>query len=265
MIDALRRHWPEYLAEAFSLGLFMVAAASFGVWLFASGSAVVRAIPDELPRRALMGLAMGATAVGLIHSPWGRRSGAHMNPAVTFAFWRLRKIAGRDAAFYALFQFLGGVAGLALSAWAWRGALAEPAVNYVVTVPGPWGVAAAFVAETAISAVLMAVVLVVSNTPRWERHTALFAGALVALYIAFEAPVSGMSMNPARTFGSALPSGVWTAFWVYLAAPPLGMLLAAEAFVAARGARAVHCAKLHHANPHRCIFRCDYHSLARSQ
>jgi aquaporin Z len=90
------------------------------------------------------------------------------------------------------------------------------------------------------------------------RFTGLFAAALVALYITFEAPISGMSMNPARTFGSAFSAHVWTALWIYFCAPPLGMLLAAEVYVRLRGTKSVLCAKLHHQNSQRCIFRCGY-------
>ena len=105
---------------------------------------------------------------------------------------------------------------------------------------------------------LMTTVLTLRDS-RFARFTGAVAGALVAVHIAVEAPLSGMSMNPARTFASALPSGLWTAVWVYVVAPPLGMLAAAEAVVRLRGAHAVACAKLHHENPLRCIFRCGYH------
>jgi aquaporin Z len=138
--------------------------------------------------------------------------------------------------------------------------VADPAVDYAVTRPGAAGVAAAFVAELAISFVTMLTVLVVSNHPRLARRTPFFVGALVAAWITCEAPLSGMSMNPARSFGSAAGAGRYAALWLYFTAPLLGMLLAAEVFVRARGARAVHCAKLHHANAQRCIFRCGYHA-----
>jgi aquaporin Z len=103
----------------------------------------------------------------------------------------------------------------------------------------------------------MSVILRVSNTPRLARYTGLFAGALVATYITIENPLSGMSMNPARTFGSAVNARDWTALWIYFTAPPLGMLAAAEVYVRTRGWRAVFCAKLHHQNDKRCIF-CEY-------
>jgi len=82
----------------------------------------------------------------------------------------------------------------------------------------------------------------------------LFAGLLVATYITVEAPFSGMSMNPARTFGSGLSAGVWTGFWIYLIAPLLGMLSAAELYLWRKGKVAVKCCKLHHDNNKRCIF-----------
>src|SRR5437667_394193 len=78
MLDALKRHWPEYLMEAAGLGLFMISAAVFATVLEYPGSPLHKAIPDPLVRRALMGLAMGLTAIGLIYSPWGHESGAHV-------------------------------------------------------------------------------------------------------------------------------------------------------------------------------------------
>ncbi len=256
MREALTRHWPEYVIEAAGLGLFMVSACLFAGLLYHPTSVVSQAVPDPLLRRVFMGLAMGLTAVALIYSPWGQQSGAHFNPAVTLTFLRLGRIRGWDALFYVGAQFVGGVSGVVLAAVVTRGLVADRSVNFAVTVPGLWGPAAAFAAEVVISCGLMLVVLAVSNTPRLSRFTGLFAGALVATYITLEAPVSGMSMNPARSFASALPANVWTAFWIYPTAPTLGMLLAAELYRRTR--RPVKCAKLHHDNARRCIFRCGY-------
>jgi aquaporin Z len=143
--------------------------------------------------------------------------------------------------------------------------LADSAVNYAVTVPGMPGPWVAFAAEAAISCGLMFTVLAISNRRSLNRYTGLFAGTLVALYIMFEAPLSGMSMNPARTFASALPAHTWTDVWIYFLAPPLGMLLAAEIYLLARGKRAVLCCKLHHENDSRCIFRCRYHACSEGE
>jgi aquaporin Z len=160
--------------------------------------------------------------------------------------------------FYVVAQFTGGVAGMLLVAAAAGSLLGDPAVNYVVTVPGSSGAAVAFTAEVAIAFCTMNMVLASSNSPRWARFTGFLAGSLVALYITFEAPLSGMSLNPARTFASAVPAAVWQAFWVYLTAPLLGMLLAAELRLRV-ARRPVVCAKLQH-DAHRCIFRCGYGS-----
>ena len=240
MKQALTKHWPEYLMEAAGLGIFMIAACSFATLLG-------RIVADLFLRRVLMGLAMGLTAIGLIYSPWGKQSGAHLNPSVTLAFLRLGKVRPWDALFYIVAQFVGGLAGVLVAA-----AVIGRSVNYATTLPGPHGAGVAFAAELMISFVLMSVVLRVTNTADIARFTGVFAGALVATYITFEDPLSGMSMNPARTVGSALPAHTWTAFWIYFTAPPLGMLLAAEAYVRLKGV--VGCAKLHHQNDRRCIF-----------
>jgi aquaporin Z len=253
MRDALRRHWPEYLMEAAGLGLFMVSACVFGTILEHPGSPVRHALADGTVRRVLGGLAMGATAAALIYSPWGQRSGAHLNPSVTLAFLRLGKVKGPDALFYMAAQAAGGVLGVVLTAAALRGALAHPAVNWATTVPGPSGVRAAFVAEAAISFGLMLAVLAVSSS-RFARVTGLAAAVLVATWISVESPLSGMSMNPARTVAAALPSGIWAAAWIYFIAPPLGMLGAAQAFSTLTRGRARHCAKLDHPTGVRCIF-----------
>lgn len=209
-----------------------------------------------------MGLAMGLTAVGLIYSPWGQRSGAHLNPSVTLTFWRLGKVAHWDAFFYVTAQFVGAIVGVGVAAAMLDVRLAHPAVSYAATVPGGGGAGVAFVAEALISFILMTVVLTVSNRPGLNRFTGLCAGALVASYILFEAPLSGMSMNAARTVGSAVHAQVWTALWVYFTAPLLGMLAAAQLYVSTQGMQRVLCAKLHHDNPQRCIFRCNYGARA---
>ena len=247
--------------EAAGLGLFMLSACGFATLLEHPTSPVHQGIPDPLPRRVLMGMAMGLTAIGIIYSPWGKRSGAHLNPSVTLAFLSLGKVERRDALFYAAFQFLGGAAGVVLAALLLGGLVAHPSVGYAVTQPGPAGISAAFLAEVLISSLLMLTVLAVSNSKRLGRYTGFFAGALVAIYITVEAPVSGMSMNPARTLGSALSARDFTALWLYFVAPPLGMLLAAQAYRQWRGAHAVFCAKLHHHNNQRCIFRCNWGEL----
>jgi len=247
--------------EAGELGLFMVSACAFTVLLQHPGSPIRALVPGDFLRRMLTGLAMGATALALIYSPWGKQSGAHMNPAVTLTFLRLKKVRPWDALFYMLAQFAGGITGVAISAIVWRMAISHPTVNYAATLPGPSGARAAFLAEVVISFVLLLTVLLVSNNRIVAGFTGWFAAVLVATYITFESPISGMSMNPARTFGSALSAHNFTGLWIYFVAPPIGMLLAAELYFRIRSSRAVYCAKFHHQNSKRCIFVCRYPEL----
>ena len=236
--------------EAAALGMFMISACAFGVLLEnVSG----------LTGRILAGIAMGLTAVSIISSPWGQRSGAHMNPALTLTFLSLGKIAAWDALFYVIAQFLGGAAGVLVSSWILGPALAR--VRFVATVPGAEGSGVAFAAEFLISFLLLSVVLNVSNSRRFTRFTPWIAGLLVATFISVESPLSGMSMNPARTVGSAYSSGIWTAIWVYFLAPTLAMLSAGQIYKRSRGAHRVFCAKYHHHNTQRCIFRCGFSQL----
>jgi len=258
MSNALKQHWPEYLMEAVELGLFMFSACAFTVLLFHPSSPIAQSIHNDVLRRLLMGIAMGSTAIAIVFSPLGKRSGAHFNPSVTWTFFRLGKIEAWDAAFYTLFQFAGGVAGVMLALLTLGNVVAHESVSYATTVPGPNGPIVAFFAELLISFILMTVVLSVSNSKRFGRWTGMFAGALVAIYITIESPISGMSMNPARTFGSAFGAHIWMSLWIYFIAPPLGMLLAAEAYRRLQPRRAIACAKLHHHNNQRCIFRCNF-------
>jgi aquaporin Z len=201
-----------------------------------------------------MGLAIGVTVMALIMSPWGRKSGGHINPAMTFAFYRLEKLRPWDALFYGVAQFSGATVGVALATFLLRGAPGHDTVRYAVTAPGVYGAAVAFAAELAISFILMITVLLVTNHERLARYAPYFVGSLYAVNITFETPLSGMSMNPARTFGPAAYGGYWHALWIYFIAPTVGMLAAAETFLRIRRGVAPYCAKLHHANHERCIF-----------
>lgn len=258
MTRTVAGHWPEYAIEALCLGLFMVSAAGFATMLQHPLSPFAGWTASPLVQRIPMGVAMGATLVGIIYSPLGARSGAHMNPAVTLTFLRLGKIVRADAVAYVAAQFTGGTAGILAACWLFRGLPAHPAVNYVATVPGQPGALAAFAAEAAISFGMMLMVLGVSNAPRVARFTGLASGVLVAVYITIEAPLSGMSMNPARTLGPALLAHTSGSLWIYFTAPLVGMLLAAELFVRVRGLRRVRCAKLHHPLDVPCIFNCGF-------
>lgn len=224
-LAALRRHGPEYVLEGLELGLFMVAACVGTVLLYDPRSPLFPAIAAPFWKRALMAVAMAGTAVALIYSPWGKRSGAHLNPAVTLSFWAMGKVATVDAVYYVVFQTVGGFAGVLASLVLTGGLLADPQANFAVTVPGPDGAEAALFSELVIAFVMMLVVTVMLNS-RFAGLTGLAAGGLIFLDVLYESPVSGFGMNPARSLASALPANTWTAFWIYLVAPPAGMLAA---------------------------------------
>jgi aquaporin Z len=263
MRSTFREHWPEYLIEGWALGCFMISASFFVTVLDSPRSVLYALVPSITARTVLLGLALGLTAILLIHSPWGKRSGAHMNPAITLAFLRLRKIHPWDAAFFIIAQAIGGTLGVVIVAVTVGRAFTGPPIRYAVTLPGPSGVVVALAAEAVISFFLMATVLAFSATARLARFTGLAVGFLVALFIAVELPLSGTSMNPARTLASAAPGMMWQNFWIYLIGPTLGMLAAAQLHFHIRGPRSPGCAKLLHPHDIRCI-HCGHPGLSQS-
>jgi aquaporin Z len=258
-----RSHLPEYLIEAWGLGSFMVAAGIFSTIIAHPNSLISRAVPDSFLQRILIGIAMGLTAIAIIYSPWGKRSGAHINPAVTLTFARLGKVNPFDAMFYIIFQTIGALIGVLVVALLLGQLFTYPPIAYIITVPNA-DVVVAFFAEVAIAFVMMTMVLVTSNDRTLAPYTGLFAGFLVMIYVVFESPISGFGMNPARTLASAIPSGIWTDIWIYMTAPILGMLLGSEFYLRFFGSRKVFCAKLQHRNHQRCI-HCQYQNRLGKQ
>ncbi len=256
--DTLKGHWLLYVFEGAELAIFMISACLATVYLFDPSYPALHLLPTASIRRLLMGIAMGATAILIIRSPMGKRSGAHFNPAITLTYLRLGKIARWDAIFYVVFEFIGGVLGEAVSALVLGSSLAAPTVDYAVTVPGRYGTAAAFFAELIMSMLLMGVVLWFSNRPSLANYTSYLVGILITLYVLFFAPVSAFSINPARTTGSAIFAHVWTAAWLYFTAPLLGMMCAAEVYFCIFGPAGILCAKLHPDTKYSCPFICQY-------
>lgn len=251
--------WPEYGMEAATLGLFLFSACTFAVLLGFPGAFLHDAIPGDVPKRIAGGIAMGLTAIALIRSPWGQQSGAHMNPSVTLTFFALGRISPQRALGYVAGQFIGACLGVLLALLVLGAPLAQ--VNFAVTRPGQWGAGAAFCAEFAISFLMLSTVLWTANSRLLSPYTPYFAGALVALFIALEDPYSGMSMNPARSFASALAAGHWEGLWIYFTAPPLGALTAAALYRFGPWAGRVYCAKLDHHNSKPCPFLCEFRDL----
>ncbi len=227
---SFKKNWKHYLQEALGLAIFMISACFFGTLLEARNASLHQAIQNDFLRTVIMGFMMGLTALFIFYSPFTAPSGSQINPAVSLSFLRLGKMCHWDAAFYILFQFIGGT----LAVYAMQGLMGEQLtdlpVNSVVTVPGKTGIWPALVAELLIAFITMMTVLFTSHHRRFKKYTRLLSGFLVCSWVIIAGPVSGFGMNPARSFASALPADTWTAFWIYMIIPAAGMLLAAEMF-----------------------------------
>ena len=220
-------NYPLYLIEAWGLGLFMISASLFTILFQHPDLHLVSIIPSNFIRRIFIGLAMGGTAVTIITSPWGRRSGAHINPSITLTMLVLKKINGIDVLFYIVFQIIGGTLGVYLIVLLFPAYMAHASVQYVVTVPGKAGIIGALIGESIIAFIMMFVTLFTSNNSKLKSVTGYITGLLIVSFVTFEAPYSGFSMNPARTIASAVPSGIWTAWPLYMIVPPISMFVAA--------------------------------------
>jgi aquaporin Z len=228
---AFRKNWKHYLQEALGLGIFMISACFFSAMLFSQKSLWHAAIPGDMTRNILMGVAMGATALFIFYSPWTSPSGSQINPAVTLSFLRIGKMCRYDAMFFCLFQIAGGVSAVYFMQMLMGSMLVDSPVNSAATVPGKYGVTIAAITELVIAFITMSMVLFTSNNNKLKKYTRIFAGCLVCTWVIVAGPVSGFGMNPARSFASALPANIWTAFWIYLLIPIAGMLLAAEFYL----------------------------------
>ena len=245
--------------EACELGFLSFMACASSALVRHHASPVAHFFEGRLFLQSLaIGLTMGITIVGIVYSPLGKRSGAQINPAVTFTFFRLGRIGAADAFFYILFQFAGGIAGVLLAALILGSFVYAPEVKFAAAEPGSSGIAFAFLAELLVSAIIMGTVLHVANHKRLMHKSGLYVGMLYALYITLEQPISGTSLNPARALGSAVITGSWSGAWIYFTAPLIGMLLAGEVFLWTKGKDAIHCAQLLNTTDVRRIVECGW-------
>lgn len=230
MLALIGRHWRHYLAEACGLGFFMLGASIITTQLRYKEAWLHGVITDPFARIATLGLLMSFVVAIIIYIPWGSKSGAHINPAVTLAMWRLGKIDAPDALFYIFSQFAGGVIAVQIAGLILGSGYTKVGTNYVVTQPGPAGVVAAFIAEWIIAFVLMMVLMWALSDKKRENFAGLMIAILLGFYLVVEEPFSGMSLNPARSFASALAARQWEHLWIYFVAPITATLVAAELF-----------------------------------
>ncbi len=240
MIENFKPNWRVYLMEAAGLAGFVLGAGLLTVFLehpdFPAMQSRFGGTENAIWRRVPLGVLMGAY-IALVIRLFGEKSGAHINPATTWTFFRLGKISFADLILYTLAQFAGAIAAAQLLKATLGEWFAHPLIGYGVTKPmPPHGSTEAFVAEFIISFVLMFAVLIIISSKSLEKLAAPVSGVLIALYLIFELPFSGMSLNPARSFAAALAANKWEHLWIYFVAPPLAMLLAAEIYMRSKGA-----------------------------
>ncbi len=248
-------HWPEYGAELVETAFLVFVGLSAVVFDFGTDLPMSRWIPDHSMRLLITGLLFAGSGSLVAVSPFGKLSGAHINPSVSLAFWAQGKMHNHDLFGYMLAQFLGATIGETLLVLLWRSYGAS--VNNGMTLPGVgyplWLV---FLAEAVLTFLLVLLIFVFVSSHRLMHWTPLMAWLLVATMVWQEAPISGTSLNPARSFGPALLSWNWTNQWLYYIAPPLGALIAVGVYrLLAVGERDVLTGKLFHAPHYRSVFR----------
>ena len=244
--------------EGTELGVLMLCTCIWGTLTYSDESPLRLLGLSAVSKSIVMGTAVAVTTFIVIRSPFGRRSGAHMNPAVTLTFLWLGRIHRWDAVWYVAAQFAGSIAGVLVAREILGSRLSASSVQYMVTVPGKHGNGITFAGEFLLSGILMASILYSSNHRRLARFTPMLVAVLTTLFFVLTPSRSGFSLNPARTVSSALFAGTWEGVWIYFVAPSLGMLSAAAVYIKTVGLNRVYCAKVFHDRRSVCPFRCQF-------
>jgi aquaporin NIP len=208
------------------------ALAAFALVFAGCGAAIANARYDATLGSVGVSLVFGLIIMAMIYAT-GHLSGAHINPAVTLAFTLTRHFSARDAVAYIAAQCTGATIGALTLLAVWT----DKPADLGATIPSV-GAGSALVYELVLTAILMFVIMAVATDTRAVGAAAAIAiGGTVGLDALFGGPVTGASMNPARSLGPALVSGTWTDFWVYVVGPVLGAAAGALAYQLVRGAR----------------------------
>jgi aquaporin Z len=248
-------HWPEYGAELVGTAFLIIVGLSAVVFDFGQGLPMSHLIPSMSLRLLIMGLIFAGSGSLVAISPFGRLSGAHINPSVSLAFLVQGKMQVHDFFGYVIGQIAGAILGEVILVLAWGSYAAS--VHNGMPLPGAgyplWLV---FLAETVLTFLLVFLIFVFVSSHRMMHWTPLMNWLLVATMVWQEAPISGTSLNPARSFAPALLTGLWLDQWIYWLAPPLGALFAVGAFrLLSAGERDVLTGKLFHVPHYRSVFK----------
>ena len=237
-----RVRWRLFTSELVGTALLVFGGVSVVIVMFGDGSPIAGLVPNEPLRSMLTAFLFGTVGSAIAVSWVGRESGAHINPAVTMAFWLMRKLDLRAAAGYIVAQLLGAWLGaLPLLAWGSMGR----SVLFGATIPGNgYSTGAVVLGEIVTTFGLIATLCVFLGFRSLRRFTPFVIPFLYAIMVPLEAHISGTSTNPARTFGPALISGRWDGWWIYWLGPMVGMLIAIAGCSSL--ARRIEVAKLYH-------------------
>src|SRR3954464_4988866 len=204
--------------------------AAFALVFAGCGAVVTNATHQNTLGSVGIALVFGLVIMVMVYAT-GHLSGAHINPAVTIAFTLTRHFPGRDAVAYIGAQLAGATAGALLLLAVWT----DKPAKLGATVPSV-AAGSAFAYEVVLTAFLMFVIVAVATDTRAVGAAAAIAiGGTVGLDALFGGPVTGASMNPARSFGPALVSGTWPVLWVCVAGPAAGAAVGAVASQLIRG------------------------------
>ncbi len=214
--------WRLFAAEAIGTGLLLFLGISIVIFNWGEGSVVAKLIPSEPARRILTGFMFGSVGCLVTISPVGKISGAHINPAVTLAFWLRGKIKSTTMTGYIISQLIGGVLGtIPLLFWGKQG----ESIQYGITLPGDAGLKSAFIGEIIATACLIIYLYIFIGRKSLRNYTPYGIPFLYAILTWAEATFSGCSTNPARSFAPALIAGNFTDHWVYWIAPAVGVII----------------------------------------
>ena len=248
-------HCPEYSAELIGTAFNLFVGFSIITFDFGKGLPMEHLVPNASVRLLINGLIFAGSGSLFAISPLGKLSGAHLNPCLSLAFWVQGKMHKQDFVGYIIAQFLGAIVGTWLAVIVWGRYAAS--VNNGVTLPGAgyalWYV---FLAEVVMTCLLVLSIFIFLSSHRLMLWTPIMTWLLVATMVWQGAPISGTSLNTARSIGPALITPIWQQQWLYCIAPPLGALLAVGVFqLITMGKRELLTGKLCHNPNYRCIFR----------
>jgi aquaporin Z len=243
-------HLGEWAAELVGTAILVFAALSTVALMFHPGSVFQDWIPSESARLLLLGLVFAVIIVCIATSPIGRLSGAHLNPAVTLAFWITGHVHPHDLLGYWTAQLIGGALGAFALRLVWTQTAAGVEYGAITPEVVPW---AAVLVEALMVGLLVGAMFVSLSAHALVRWTPVVAGGVVALNTWLGSAFTNTGLNPARTLGPNLVAGQWQDWWVYIVGPIAGAAIVALVWRATP--RVILTAKLFHDSDYRSVLR----------